>query len=196
MRTALPETVLAQLFTQARTHHAWTDTPLSDGDLARLYDLLKWGPTAVNTNPARFLFLTTKATKQRLLPMLMDSNVEQVKAAPVTLIIAQDRRFHDRVAELFPAYDATSYFEQNEKARGEAGFRNSSLQGAYAILAARALGFDVCPMSGFDAAAVDAEFFAGTTWQSNFLLTIGHGDASGVYPRGPRLAFDEACKII
>lgn len=196
MKAALPETALAQLFTEARSPHAWADAPVSDDVLSRLYELLKWGPTAVNTNPARFLFVTTPAAKQRLLPMLMDSNVEQVKAAPVTLIVAQDSRFHDRVAELFPAYDATSYFEQDEKVRAEAGFRNSSLQGAYAILAARALGLDVCPMSGFDAPSVDAEFFAGTNWHANFLMTIGHGDVAGIYPRGPRLPFDEVCRII
>lgn len=196
MTNAIPETSLKQLFTEARSYHAWTDAPVSDGELQQLYDLLKWGPTAVNTNPARFLFLTTEAAKQRLVPMLMDSNVEQVKAAPITLVVAQDRRFHDRVAELFPAYDATSYFEENKDLREETGLRNSSLQGAYAVLAARALGLDVCPMSGFDTAALDAEFFAGTNWHANFVMTIGHGDAAGLHPRGPRLPFEEACKII
>lgn len=195
MKSALPQSSLAQLFTEARTYHAWTDRPVGNDQLVQLYELLKWGPTAVNTNPARFLFLTTYAAKQKLLPMLMDSNVEQVRSAPVTLIIAQDRRFHDRVAELFPAYDATSYFEEDEARRDQAGFRNSSLQGAYAILAARALGLDVCPMSGFDVAAVDNEFFAGTSWHANFVMTLGHGDAAGLYPRGPRLTFDEACMI-
>lgn len=195
MPAPLPEKVLAQLFTEARTHHAWLSTSLSVAELKRLYDLLKWGPTSLNSNPARFLFLTSAAAKEKLISALDPSNIEQVRAAPVAAIIAQDTCFHARSAEMFPAYDATTLFSEDAPLRAETAFRNSSLQGAYAILAARALGYDTCPMSGFDRGRVDEIFFKETSWKSNFLLLIGHGDGSGVYPRGPRLSFEVACRI-
>jgi 3-hydroxypropanoate dehydrogenase len=194
--TSLPMPVLEQLFTEARSHHAWTPAPVSDEELRQLYALFKWGPTSVNSNPGRFVFLTNEAAKSRLYPALMQSNTDQVRAAPVTVIVAHDAEFHHRVAALYPAFDATEYFASDEKLRADTAFRNSSLQGAYAILAARALGYDVCPMSGFDNAVVDAAFFAGTTVKSNFVFTLGHADHSAVQPRNARLTFDEACTIL
>lgn len=196
MPTPLPHAALAQLFTEARTHHAWTPEKVGAAQLEQLYDLLKWAPTSLNSNPARFVFITTDEARRKLMPALDPSNVAQVESAPVAIVIAHDEDFHHRSAEMFPAYDATQLFKENDKLREDTAFRNSSLQGAYAILAARSLGFDTCPMSGFDNNAVDAAFFAGTSWKSNFLLLAGHGDPAGVYPRGPRLSFDEACQII
>lgn len=192
---ALPESALAQLFTQARTHHHWTQASVDEERLRQLYELMKWGPTSVNANPARILFLKSREAKERLAPALLSSNVEQVLSAPVTAIIAQDEQFTAFLPMLFPAMDVRPLFDGDAKLRSDTAFRNSSLQGAYLILAARALGLDVCPMSGFDNAKVDAEFFAGSSWRSNFLCVLGHGDASAVYPRGPRLTFDEACRI-
>jgi 3-hydroxypropanoate dehydrogenase len=157
---------------------------------------MKWGPTSVNSQPARVLFIRTRAEKERLAPALMGSNIEQVLAAPVTAIVAYDERFHDQVTRLFPPYDAKALFEGDAKLRYETAFRNSSLQGAYLILAARALGLDTCPMSGFDNAQVDKVFFGASTWRSNFVCTLGHGDQSKVAPRNPRLSFEEACRLL
>jgi 3-hydroxypropanoate dehydrogenase len=192
----LSETALSQLFTGARTHHRWTDRDIEPTTLQQLYELFKWGPTSVNANPARVIFLRDDSAKARLYPALMDANVEQVRAAPVTAIVCYDEAFPNTLSRLFPAFDAKPLFDSSAQLTYETAFRNSSLQGAYMILAARALGLDVCPMSGFDNAKVDAEFLEGTTWRSNFLCLIGYGDSAGLYPRGPRLTFDEACMVL
>jgi 3-hydroxypropanoate dehydrogenase len=191
----LPEQALNQLFTEARTHHAWQDKPLEDAVLRRLYDLAKWGPTSVNSQPARLVFVKSKEAKERLIPALQGGNVEQVKAAPVTVIVAHDERFYDRLPVLFPAFDAKSMFASDEAMSRETALRNGSLQGAYLMLAARSLGLDVGPMSGFNNAAVDEAFFKGSSWKSNFLCNIGYGDVSKVFPRGPRLSFEQAARI-
>jgi 3-hydroxypropanoate dehydrogenase len=196
MKTAeLPKESVAQLFTEARTHHAWLDKPVGEPLLRRLYDLAKWGPTSANSVPARFVFVQSPAAKEKLIPTLLGSNVAQVKAAPVTVIAAYDRNFYEHLPFLFPAFDAKSMFASNPALSQETALRNGSLQGAYLILAARALGLDAGPMSGFDNAKVDEAFFAGTAWRSNFLCNIGYGDASKLYPRGPRLSFEQACRI-
>lgn len=191
----LPTRALEQLFTEARTHHAWRQKPVEDDVLRSLYDLAKWGPTSVNSQPARLVFVKSKEAKERLLPALQGSNVEQVKAAPVTVIVAHDERFYDHLPILFPAFDAKPLFASNEAMSRESAFRNGTLQGAYLMLAARALGLDVGPMSGFDNSKTDEAFFKGTSWKSNFLCNIGFGDVSKVYPRGPRLSFEQACRI-
>ncbi|MGE3262954.1 MAG: malonic semialdehyde reductase [Bacteriovoracia bacterium] len=192
----IEKTALAQLFTEARTHHAWLPQDVSDELLRSLYDLTKWGPTSVNAAPMRILFVKSKAEKERLYPALGGSNVEQVKGAPVTAIVAYDEKFYDQLPKLFPAFDAKSMFVGNKSLSESTAFRNSSLQGAYLMLAARALGLDVGPMSGFDNAKVDETFFAGTSWKSNFICNIGYGDAAKLYPRGPRLEFEEVCRIV
>lgn len=187
---------LEQLFTGARTHHVWTNKPVSDETLRQVYELAKWGPTSVNAGPMRVLFVRTPAAKEKLLPALMGANVDQVKGAPVTAVIAFDENFHEKLPTLFPAFDARPMFTSNPALSHATAFRNSSLQGAYFILAARALGLDTGPMSGFDNAKVDEAFFQGTTWKSNFICTLGHGDTAKLFPRGPRLSFEEACKLI
>jgi 3-hydroxypropanoate dehydrogenase len=196
MSQALAKESLNQLFTEARTHHAWQDKPVSDEQLKSLYELTKWGPTAVNAVPMRILFLKSKEAKEKLVPALMGSNVEQVRTASVTAIIAFDEKFHDQLPKLFPAFDARPMYTSNPELAHETAFRNGSLQGGYFMIAARALGLDVGPMSGFDNAKVDESFFKGTTWRSNFLCNLGYGVAEKLYPRGHRLSFEEAAKII
>lgn len=190
--TELPKQALDQLFTEARTHNAWQDKPLEDELLRRLYDLTKWGPTSVNSQPMRLVFVKSPEAKEKLLPALQGGNVEKVRTAPATVIVAHDERFYDHLPELFPA---KALFENDASASHESAFRNGSLQGGYLMLAARALGLDVGPMSGFDNAKVDEAFFKGTTWKSNFLCNIGYGDIAKVWPRGPRLSFERACRI-
>jgi 3-hydroxypropanoate dehydrogenase len=187
---------LSQLFTEARTHHAWTDKPVSDELLHSIYEITKWGPTSMNSTPMRVVFIKSEAQKEKLYPALMGANTDQVKAAPVTAIIAFDEKFFDLLPKLFPVYDAKPMFESNKDLSQTTAMRNSSLQGAYLMIVARALGLDVGPMSGFDNAKVDEAFFKGTTWKSNFICALGHGDATKLYPRGPRLDFDVACKIV
>jgi 3-hydroxypropanoate dehydrogenase len=186
---------IQQLFTEARTHHAWQDKPVADELLQEIYDLTKWGPTSANASPLRIVFVKSKSAKEKLLPAIAGPNVEQVRAAPVTAVIAYDQKFYDQLPTLFPAYDFRPMFASNPSLSEQTAFRNSSLQGAYFILAARALGLDAGPMSGFDNAKVDQAFFEGTTWKSNFLCNIGYGDTAKLHPRGPRLSFDEACII-
>jgi 3-hydroxypropanoate dehydrogenase len=193
---SLSQEALDQLFTSARTHHAWTDRPVAEKILRELYDLLKWGPTALNASPARFLFITSKDAKDRLIPCLSPGNVAQVKAAPVTVVVAHDLGFVETLPRLFPAMDVRKSFEGNPTMIDATAFRSGTLQGAYMVLAARSLGLDAGPMSGFDNAKLDAAFFAGTSWHSNFICNLGYGDDSKLYPRGPRLDFDEACKIV
>ncbi len=187
---------LAQIFTEARSHHAWQQKAVSEETLRQLYEVTKWGPTSVNASPARFVFVQSEEAKNKLAGTVMGSNVEQIKSAPVTVIIAWDEKFYDQLPKLFPVMDVRPMFTSNPQLSYDTAFRNSSLQGAYLILAARALGLDVCPMSGFDNAKVDAAFFKGTTYKSNFICTLGYGDASKLYPRGPRLGFEEAAKIL
>lgn len=192
---ATPE-VLAQAFTAARSFNRFTDRPVSPETLRQIYDLAKWGPTSMNCQPARFVFLASPESRARLLPALAPGNVDKTRAAPVTVIVAQDSAFFDHLPEQFPAYDARPLFADNGGLAQSTAFRNSTLQGAYFILAARLLGLDCGPMSGFDAAKVNAEFFPEGRWQANFLINLGYGDAAGNYPRGPRLDFDNATRLL
>ena len=196
MNQALSTEVLQQLFTEARTHHAWKNQDVPNELLHSLYELTKWGPTSLNSSPMRILFIKSNEQKEKLYPALMGSNIEQVKAAPVVAIVSFDEKFFNELPTLFPAFDARPMFTSNPAASESTAFRNSSLQGAYLMLAARALGLDVCPMSGFDNAKVDEAFFKGTSWRSNFICNIGYGDTSKLYPRGPRLSFEQVCKIV
>jgi 3-hydroxypropanoate dehydrogenase len=181
------------LFREARSHNQWLDKPVPDETLRELYDLLKFGPTSANSSPARFVFIRTAAGKERLRPALSAGNLEKTLKAPVTAIVAYDPRFFEKLPRLFPHNaDAISWFTSNDSLAATTAFRNGTLQGAYLIVAARALGLDTGPMSGFDNATVDAAFFASSGWRSNFLVNIGYGDPAGLFDRSPRLPFDEA----
>jgi 3-hydroxypropanoate dehydrogenase len=196
MSEALNDAVLDQLFRTARTQNAFLDKPIEDAQLHALYELLKWGPTAANTTPARFVFVKSAEAKAKLGPTLDQGNYNKTMAAPVTVIVGFDEDFHEKTPFLFPHVpDAKSWFDGPREGRRDRAFRNGSLQGAYLILAARALGLDAGPMSGFDNAKVDEAFFAGTAVKSNFLVNLGYGDHAGVFPRLPRLSFDEAARI-
>jgi len=195
MNTSVAPGAIQQIFTAARTHHAWLDKEVGDDLLSKIFDVAKWGPTSVNSQPARFLFLKSQGAKTKLLPALSGSNVQQVQDAPITVVIAFDEKFYDELPALFAAFDAKALFLGDPKLSAETAFRNSAMQGAYFMLAARALGLDVGPMSGFDNAKVDETFFNGTSWKSNFLCNIGYGDPSRLFPRGPRLSFDQASRI-
>jgi len=196
MSEKIAESALDQLFRDARTHNGWTDEPVGEDLLRRLWDLVKMAPTSANCSPARLVFVTSAAAKEKLKPCLMDGNVAKTMAAPVTVIIGQDMEFHERLPELFPHTDARAWFAGNDDLIASTAFRNSTLQGGYLIMAARALGLDCGPMSGFDAAKVDAAFFAGTRVTANFLCNIGHGTTEDLFPRSPRLAFDDACRVV
>jgi 3-hydroxypropanoate dehydrogenase len=187
---------LDQIFLEARTHNAWLPKRVPVETLRAAYELARWGPTSANSSPARFVFLESEAGKARLLPALAPTNVEKTKSAPVTVIVAWDAEFHEKLPKLFPHADIRSLFAGNASLAEETAFRNSSLQGGYFILAARALGLDCGPMSGFDKAKVNAEFFPDGKWKANFLCNLGYGDRSKLYPRNPRLDFDEACKVL
>lgn len=193
---ALNDAALNQLFREARTVHAFKGTPVSDAVIHQLYDLLKWGPTAFNSQPARYVFLKSAEAKAKLIPALMPGNVPQVNSAAVTVIVAQDTRFHDHLPTQFPGYDAKPLFDANPAMAEAAAARNSSMQGAYLILAARALGLDSGAMSGFNPQAVNEAFFADGRFKTNFLINLGVADPAGVYPRGPRFAFNEAAQIL
>lgn len=185
------------LFRKARTNTAWLDQPVSDDTLRELYDLMKWGPTSANTTPARILFIRSKEAKERLKPALSPGNVDKTMAAPATAILAYDLKFHEHLGRLFPQMPgAAKMFTSSPQMLETNAFRNGTLQGGYFILAARAVGLDCGPMSGFDNAKVDAEFFAGQDVRSNFLCNLGHGDPSKLPPRNPRLEFDEVCKLL
>jgi 3-hydroxypropanoate dehydrogenase len=192
----LDETSLDALFREARSHYLWTGAPVSDETLRDLYELAKWGPTSANGSPARFVFLRTAQAKERLVPALSAGNVEKTLTAAVVVIVAHDPKFYDKLPELFPHVDARAWFAGDPALSEETAFRNGTLQGAYMIMAARALGLDTGAMSGFDRATVDAAFFAESGWQSNFLLNIGHADRSAQMPRQPRLAFEDACLML
>lgn len=193
---ALPADTLAQLFTEARTRNAWSDKPVTEDQVKALYDLLKWGPTSANCSPARFLFLRSEEAKKKLEPMLMDGNRKKTMTAPLVVIIGHDLAFYEKLPELFPHTDAKSWFVGNEALIQETAFRNGTLQSAYLIMAARSLGLDCGPMSGFDQQAVNEGFFAGTTVKSNWICNIGYGTDEDLFDRSPRLAFDEACEIL
>lgn len=192
----LSDAALSQLFTEARTRNGWTDRPVAPELLRKLYDLTKFGPTAVNMTPARFLFVTSPEAKARLAPLMSEGNRAKTAQAPVTVIIGQDIDFHDTLPRLFPHAPGARGWFADEAGRREAAFRNSSLQGGYFLIAARALGLDVGPMSGFDAAAVKAEFFPEGNVEPNFIVNLGYGSDENLFPRSPRLSFDEAAKIL
>jgi len=192
----VPDSALDVLFREARTHRSWLPEPVSDDLIHQIYELFKLGPTSANSCPARVLFLTTNEAKERLVPALAPGNVEKTRSAPVTSIIAYDVEFYEKLGELNPGADFRSSFVGNPDLIEETAFRNGSLQGGYLILAARALGLDCGPMSGFDAAKVNAEFFPDGKWKVNFLCNVGHGDSSKLRPRQPRLTFEEACRIL
>jgi 3-hydroxypropanoate dehydrogenase len=194
--TKVADNALDQLFRQARTHSAWLPKRVSVETLREVYDLARMGPTSANSTPARFVFLESAAAKARLLPALSPLNVEKTKAAPVAVIVAWDTEFYEKLPKLFPHADMRSYFVGNEALIEETAFRNSSLQGAYFIIAARAVGLDCGPMSGFDKAKVNAEFFPDGKSKVNFLCNLGYGDPSKLFPRNPRLEFEEACRVL
>ena len=193
---ALNETALAQLFTEARSRNAFSDRPVSTEQLHKLYELTKFGPTAANTTPARFLFITSPEAKARLEPFMSDGNKAKTQSAPVNVIVAYDGDFHEQMPLLFPHNpDAKNWFG-DEDARKTPGVLNSSLQAGYFMIAARALGLDVGPMIGFDAAGVKAEFLADSTWVPSFVINLGYGTDENLFPRFPRLPFETAAKII
>ena len=198
MTESLSPDALDQLFRNARTHNVWLDRPVGDDLLHELYELLKYGPTTSNSCPARFVFVKSAEAKAKLGPALDEGNYAKTMAAPVTVIVAYDLDFYEKLPQLFPHnLAAKSWFDSKSDADlTTICLRNGSLQGAYLILAARALGLDCGPMSGFNNAQVDAEFFAGTRIRSNFLVNLGYGDAGKLFPRSPRLAFDEAARIL
>ncbi len=183
------------IFTEARTHSAWLPKPVSDDILKKAYDLMKFGPTSANCSPLRIVFVKTKEAKELLKPSLSEGNIEKTMAAPVTAIFAQDMKFYDHLPKLFPHADARSWFAGNDAAIASTAMRNSTLQAAYFIMAARACGLDCGPMSGFDAEKVNAAFFSGTSYMANFICNLGYGDKDKVYPRSPRFNFEDVCKI-
>ena len=185
-----------QLFDHARTQNAFTAEAVPEAQLRQLYEMMKWGPTSANCSPARIAFVTTPEAKAKLLAGMSPGNVEKTRQAPVTAVIGMDMAFYEKLPTLFPHADAKSWFVGKPAHIEATAFRNSSLQGAYFIIAARALGLDCGPMSGFDAAAIDAAFWSGTSVKTNFICNLGHGDASGLFPRSPRLSFEEACQLV
>jgi 3-hydroxypropanoate dehydrogenase len=187
---------LDQLFTNARTHNAWLKKPVDSNFLRAIWDLTKMGPTSANCSPARIVFIASDDAKARLRPCLVKENIEKTMAAPVTAIIGSDQKFFNRLDELFPHTDARSWFVGNNALIESTAFRNSSLQGAYFMLAARALGLDCGPISGYDNEAVDAAFFANADIKSNFLCNIGYGSGEDIFPRSPRLDFEDACQVL
>ena len=193
--TPLPDASLDQLFRDARSHNGWQDRPVTDDQLTALYDLWKLGPTSANCCPARVVFVRTAEGKRKLEPGLSEGNRAKTMKAPVVAIIGMDMAFYEKLPKLFPHADARSWFIGNQAMIDDAAFRNASLQGAYLILAARALGIDTGPMSGIDKAKIDAAFFAGTPVKTNFVCSLGHGDPAHIFPRSPRLPFDEACRL-
>jgi 3-hydroxypropanoate dehydrogenase len=192
----LDAAALDRLFKQARTHNKWLDKDVPDFLLRELIDLVKWGPTSANCSPARFVFLKSRDAKEKLKPHLSEGNVEKTMQAPVCTIVAYDLEFYDRLPKLFPHTDARAWFAGQEKKIFDTAFRNGSLQGGYFILAARAMGLDCGPMSGFDNSGVDRDFFAGTALRSNFLCNLGYGDETALMARSPRLDFDEMAEIL
>jgi 3-hydroxypropanoate dehydrogenase len=198
MTGVIAKDCLDQIFLEARTHNKWHDKPVSEETLRQLIDLMKMGPTSANISPARILFLCSLEAKKRLEPLLSQGNRAKTMSAPVCAIIGYDLKFYDHLPKLFPhSADARSWFVGGGEQHIESSaFRNGSLQGAYFIIAARALGLDTGPMSGFDNAGVDREFFSGTSVKSNFICSLGHGDPAGLFPRSPRFSFEEMAQIL
>ena len=192
----IDQAVIDQLLMEARSQNTWQDRDVSDDQLNRIFEIMKMGPTSANCSPARIIFIRTEAAKERLRPHLSSGNTDKTMAAPVTAIVGYDMEFYEHLPRLFPHDDARSWFTSSEDLARETAFRNGTLQGAYLMIAARMIGLDVGGMSGFDNAGVDAEFFAGTKVKSNFLVNIGYGDPSGVYPRHPRFDFADVAQII
>lgn len=184
------------IFREARTRNEWEDRSVSNALMQAVYDLTKWGPTSANCSPARFVFVSSDDAKARLKPFLMEGNIEKAMMAPCCVIIGYDLDFYEKLPELFPHADAKSWFEGNEPLIKETAFRNGTLQAAYFMIAARSLGLDCGPMSGFDQEGVNKEFFAGTNYKANFLCNIGYGADEDLFPRAPRLEFDEACQVL
>ena len=197
MAERLSSTVLDQLFLAARTQNKWLPKDVPDGALREIIEITKMGPTSANTQPARFVFLKSQAAKERLKPLLSEGNRDKTMSAPVSVIIAQDMKFYENLPRTFPHRpQAKDGFIGKDAHIQATAFRNSTLQGAYFMLAARCVGLDVGAMSGFDNAGVDKEFFSGTDWKSNFICNLGYGDPTGVMQRLPRLSFDEYAKIL
>ncbi len=196
MSGVLDDGALDVIFRDARTHNEWLDKPVTDDDLRAIFDVMKFGPTTANSSPARFVFLRSAESREKVAPHLSDGNRRKTMTAPMCVIIAHDLEFYEHLGKLFP-HDLTarSWFAGKDAHVRTTALRNGSLQGAYFIIAARALGFDCGPMSGFDNAGVDEAFFSGTGWRSNFLCNFGHGDDTKLFPRNPRFTFDEACRI-
>ena len=192
----LDDSALDLVFRNARTRYGWSDAPVTEAAIRSLYDIVKMGPTSANCSPARFVFVTSAGAKATLATLATGTNGPKILAAPVTAIIGYDLKFYDKLPELFPHADARSWFSGNEQLARETAFRNSALQGGYFILAARALGWDTGPMSGFDKAGVDAQFWAGTTVETNFICSFGKGTDEGLFPRLPRLSFEDAAAIL
>ena len=196
MSEKLAETALDQLFRTARTYNAFLPKPVTDEQLHALYELAKFGPTSANCSPMRVVFVRSAEAKEKLKPFLSEGNRAKTMSAPVTMIIGDDQAFYEKLPQLFPHADARSWFAGNEEVIKVTAFRNGTLQGAYMMMAARSLGLDCGPMSGFDNAGVNEAFFAGTSIKSNFLINLGYGDANhNLFPRSPRLSFDEACRV-
>lgn len=196
MAQSLPKDALDQLFLAARTHNGWQSKDVPDSLLHQLVDTMKMGPTSANCSPARLVFVKSAAAKERLKPHLSAGNVAKTMAAPVTAIVAHDMMFHEHLPRLFPHVDARGWFTSTEALATATAFRNGTLQGAYLMLAARALGLDCGPMSGFDNGGVDAEFLSGTSHKSNFLVNLGYGDPAALMPRSPRFDFADIAKIV
>ncbi len=184
-----------QLFTAARSQNGFLAEPVAESRLRELYDLMKWAPTSANCSPARIVFVTSPAARTKLLACMSPGNVDKTRSAPVTAIVGTDMVFYEKLPTLFPHADAKSWFVGKKEFADTTAFRNASLQGGYLILAARAIGLDCGPMSGFDAGLVDAAFWSGTEVKTNFIVNLGRGDATKVFPRSPRLSFEEACRI-
>lgn len=192
----LDNAALDIIFRNARTHNGWQTKEVPDSLLREIYDLMKWGPTSANSSPARLIFVKSPEGKAKLLQAVGAGNQEKTKAAPVTAISAHDLEFYEKLPQLFPHTDAKAWFKGNAELIQATAFRNGTLQGAYMMIAARAKGLDCGPMSGFDNAKLDSLFFAGTSWKSNFICNLGYGDPAKLFPRSPRLEFDEACKVV
>lgn len=194
MLKPLDDAALDRVFRTARSFNAFTGE-VTDADLHAIYELMKFGPTSANSSPARFVFVRSAAAKEKLKPALSPGNLDKTLSAPCTVIVAQDMAFYDRLPQLFPHTDARSWFAGKPEVIATTAFRNSTLQGAYFIIAARMLGFDCGPMSGFDNTKVDAAFFPDSQVKSNFLINLGRGDPASLFARSPRLSFDEACRV-
>jgi nitroreductase len=193
----ISESALEQLFVQARTFSSWLPQDVSNDTLQKIYDLMKWGPTSANTCPMRIIFVKSAPEKEKLVSVVDDFNRVKVKEAPVTAIIALDSRFFEQIPKLFPhAPEYKDFFASHPDVSATTAFRNSSLQGAYFIIATRAMGLDCGPMSGFNNQKLDEVFLGGTSWKSNFICNIGYGNRAKLHPRGPRLSFAEACRVI